>query len=181
MANSTADTPRQSPTNRASRRAKFGALNPTLFMAYRMARPSRRCIRFVFEYGGGGEKFKAATQIAQIEAEQIDENRVFVIEPQHHDVARAAGIVAHRRRVEDAVRNRQAEADGGKRRIGFDVDIDTVVAIENAVDLVADLLLELRGAPAVGLRLAGKDQTRRDCRCGFQRLTGKKHQRSLQD
>jgi hypothetical protein len=79
-----------------------------------MARPSRRCVRFVFEYGGSGEKFEAAIQIAQIEAKQIDVDRIFVIEPQHHDVARATGIVAELRRVEDAVRNRQAEADRGK-------------------------------------------------------------------
>ena len=142
---------------------------------------SRRCVRFVFEDRGGGEQIVAAVQIAQIEAEQIDVDRILIIEPQHHDVARAAGIVAEHAGIEGAVRYRQAEIDRRKRRIGLDVDIDAVVAVEDAVDLIADLRLELRGGPAVGLRLAGKDQARRGRRRGLERLAGKEDQRGLQD
>jgi len=36
-------------------------------------------------------------------------------------------------------------ADRRERRIGLDVDIDAAVAAEYAVDLIADLLLELGG------------------------------------
>ena len=47
--------------------------------------------------------------------------------------------------------------------------------------MIADLLLELRGGPALGLRLAGHDQARRRGGRRFQRLAGEEDQRGLQD
>src|SRR5580704_8853858 len=100
MANSTAVTPRQSPKNRAARRASFAVLKFAVFMTERMAHPSRRSVGFVSEYGGGGEQIEAPVQIGQIEAEQIDEDRILVIDAQQHDIAGPAGIVAETPGVE---------------------------------------------------------------------------------
>src|ERR1700733_7501179 len=88
-ANSTADTPRYSPTKRAIVLARAVFSLP-------MACPLRRCIGFVLEDGGGSEEIIAAGQVTQIKAEQIDVDRILVIDPQHHDIARSARVVAER-------------------------------------------------------------------------------------
>src|SRR3954471_11273772 len=132
MANSTAARPLRSTNNSLAERRARSHISTIGFIG---AFIGPALVRFVLERGGGGQQPLAAAQIREVEAEPGDEQRPFVEQPHHDDIAGSAGKIIVRRHEILAGIDRGGDVDGSEGRIALHVDGDAVDAIEHRHDL----------------------------------------------
>src|SRR5262245_15438175 len=177
IANSTAEMPRRSFAKEARRWTSSGAETDNL-MTHHLAAGS--AVGFIAESGRSDQHSLGAPTIA--EPEQRDIDRPLVEQAHQHDGAWTARVVAEI--VDDVavgIERRRRHRDGGKRRERLHLDEDSIGAIEQAVDLGTDRVLEGVLVEALRLRLPGHDEPPRIGDGGPQRLTGEEDDRGLQD
>src|SRR5215510_1001439 len=179
IANSTAETPRSSRLKRAKYCERLSG--KILITRPRLA-TGRSGKRLVAERGGGGKEAFAAGEVRQaVEPEQRDIDRVLIEQAHDHDVAGRAGLIREVGLEVLVSVDRARHRDAGEARELPHIDIDPVLAIEQAVDFRTDRVLELSLANGGALGLTGHDQTRRVGYRGLERLSGEEHDRRFHD
>src|SRR5690242_7656946 len=97
----------------------------------------------VTKHRGGNKQAIAAVLSGKLITEQRHKNRPLVVEADHDDVARIAGLVSHLGPVElTAPVKRRSCRCRGEGRILLHVDVEIVLAIEQRDDPRADRVLE---------------------------------------